>query len=191
MGLLSGYLTSTRTRKIAPYVKGAVLDLGCGRYAAVSQRCSASIDSYYGIERDPGLVEKLKEKFPDHSFFAIDLDDDSLDFDIDFDTILLVAVIEHVFNQKHLACQLVKNLKSGGRLIITTPTPLGDWIHRVGAKLGLFAKSADDHHIVIYNKRRFQVLAQCAGLRIERYSTFQFGCNQLVILSRDNPSSCS
>jgi SAM-dependent methyltransferase len=191
MGLLSNHLADTRTKKIMPYVKGAVLDLGCGRLAPVTQRCAASIESYYGVERDPDFVENLKKKFPEHSFFAMDLDDDSFDFDIDFDTILLIAVIEHVFNQKHLACQLVKKLKAGGRLIVTTPTPLGDWIHRVGSKFGLFAKSADDHHIVIYNKRRFQVLAKCAGLRIEKYKTFQFGCNQLVILTRDDSSGCS
>ena len=56
-------------------------------------------------------------------------------------------------------------------------------MHRTGARLGLFSKVAADDHIVIYNKKRFQILASDFGLSIERYERFQFGCNQLVILS--------
>ncbi len=184
MGLLSSYLTRKRTARVEPYAKGAVLDLGCGR-AAVSQNCAKAIETYYGIENNAALVTELTERYPESRFFCQNLDTDSLDFEIRFDTILLVAVIEHVFNQRHLAEQLTKNLRPGGKVVITTPTPLGDWVHRLGARIGLFAASAVGNHIVIYNRTRFGVLADACGLRIDKYKTFQFGCNQLVVLTKD------
>ena len=184
MGLLSDYLRNKRTARVEPHVKGAVLDLGCGR-AVVSRRCARAIDTYYGVENNAARVEEPKQCYPESRFFRRNLDTDVLDFEIRFDTILLVAVIEHVFNQRHLAEQLSNNLKPGGKVVITTPTPLGDWVHRLGAKIGLFAASAVDNHIVIYNRIRFGVLADACGLRIEKYKTFQFGCNQLVVLTKD------
>lgn len=72
---------------------------------------------------------------------------------------MMVAVIEHIWNQKFLLDQVVNILNPSGRLIITTPSPFGnDVVHAIGANLGLFAKSAVADHIVIYNRRRFKNL---------------------------------
>ncbi len=69
------------------------------------------------------------------------------------------------------------------RLLVTTPTPFGnDIVHRLGAAIGLFAKAAADDHIVIYNRQRFEILAKEFDLKLERYESFGFGCNQLAIL---------
>ena len=37
-------------------------------------------------------------------------------------------------------------------------------------------------HIVIYNKKRFYLMARDMNLEVEVYRTFQLGCNQLVVL---------
>ncbi|HNR33418.1 MAG TPA: methyltransferase domain-containing protein, partial [Candidatus Hydrogenedentes bacterium] len=124
----------------------------------------------------------LRRRFPDHTFLRKDLDEDLLDLGRQFDTVLLVAVIEHVFNQKHLMRQLVPLLKPEGRLVVTSPTPFGnDVVHRIGAALGLFSKDAAHDHVVIYNKRRFLLLAREFGLMLETYCRFQCGCNQLAV----------
>jgi len=183
MGLLSKFIRKVRTSKIAPYINGSVLDLGCGD-AVVLRLFSQKIKTYYGVEYDCQRIEKLKRSFPQHNFSCADLDEGSFAFSLKFDAILLLAVIEHVFNQKHLFNQILKNLKSDGVIIITTPTPLGDLVHRIGAKLGLFARSADDHHITIYNKRRFKVLADYFNLKIITYKRFALGCNQLVVMTK-------
>jgi 2-polyprenyl-3-methyl-5-hydroxy-6-metoxy-1,4-benzoquinol methylase len=184
MGLLSSYLTKQRTARVEPYAKGVVLDLGCGR-AVVLQNCAQTIDSYYGVDHGEARLDDLKKSYPESNFFCRNLNTDTLDFDMRFDTILLIAVIEHISNQTHLAEQLARNLKPGGRIVITTPTPWGDRVHRLGARIGLFAASAVDSHVVIYNRKKFETLADACSLRIEKYKTFQFGCNQLVVLTKD------
>lgn len=180
--LLSNYIRDVRMNKIRPYVRGDVLDVGCGR-ATIWEKFGDRIDTYVGVDRNSRLVEELKGKFPDADFRAMDLDEGRLGFDKKFDTILMIAIIEHVFNQKHLFREVIRHLKPGGSIVVTTPTPFGnDIIHHLGTVIGLFAKTAADDHIVIYNKKRFEIVAKEFDLRLERYESFAFGCNQLAIL---------
>lgn len=184
MGLLSNVIKRQRMRMVAPYVHGDVLDVGCGP-ALVLEACRDRVASYTGIEHTDARVAALRRRFPDHTFLRSDLDADTLAPGRQFDVILLVAVIEHVYNQKHLLQQLVPLLTPEGRLVITTPTPFGnDVVHRIGAALGLFSKDAAHDHVVIYNKRRLVLLAREFGLVVEHYRRFQCGCNQLAVLRR-------
>ena len=111
------------------------------------------------------------------------MDREPLDLDERFDVILMIAVIEHIWNQKFLFEQIIDLLAPDGKIIITTPSPFGnDVIHLLGAAMGIFAQSAVDDHIVIYNRRRFKNLAREFNLRILKYARFQFFSNQLVVL---------
>ena len=186
MSLLSKYLSKIRANKVLPYVHGSVLDLGCGD-ALPLRFIPERIDVYYGVEYDEKCVEKLTQTFPNHKFFTKDLDEDVLCFEKKFDTVLIVAVIEHLLNQKHFLKQVLKNSKPGGKIVITTPTPFGDWVHRIGSKLAIFAESADHRHIIILSKTKLKLLANYFGLKIEKYQRFEFGCNQLIVLSKSNP----
>lgn len=167
---------------VMPYIKGDVLDVGCGPTTTLRTGGEA-IRSYTGIEYHAGRIAQLEQDFPQHTFLRRDLDSDAIGIERQFDAILLVAVIEHIYNQKHLMQQLGPLLKPEGRIVITTPTPFGnDVVHRIGAMIGLFSKCAMEDHVVIYNKKRFEILARDLGLEIETYRRFQFGCNQLVVL---------
>jgi len=81
-------------------------------------------------------------------------------------------------------------LASRWKEVIARDSSSCDWnlrereLHRLGAAIGLFAKSAVDDHIVIYNRHRFTILADEVGFEVERYESFQFGCNQFVVLAR-------
>ncbi|MBN1456612.1 MAG: class I SAM-dependent methyltransferase [Sedimentisphaerales bacterium] len=185
MSLLSKHIRMVRINKTSPYVKGSVLDLGCGD-AIVLKIFGDKIERYCGVEYDQKRVERLKAENPEHEFICRDLEEDPLGLDISFDTIFLTAVIEHIFNQKHLMQEILKSLKPDGKIIITTPTLFGDMVHRIGSKVGLFASSADDHHIIIYSRKRFEVLAKAFGLKILSYQTFEFRCNQLVVFGRND-----
>jgi SAM-dependent methyltransferase len=183
MPLLSEHIRNTRLAKAGPFICGDVLDLGCGS-ALVKTRFSEQIKRYVGVDRDETRVESLAEKFPDCEFHVRDLDRDRLDLGPRFDSVLMLALIEHVFNQKHLLGEVVASLKPGGKIIITTPTVFGnDVVHRMGSALGLFAKTAADDHIAIFNRRRLDILANEFGLRIAAYSRFELGCNQLAVLN--------
>jgi 2-polyprenyl-3-methyl-5-hydroxy-6-metoxy-1,4-benzoquinol methylase len=186
LGLLSKMLHDIRSKMVKPYVKGDVLDIGCGINLSNYKMSKDEIKDFVGVEYDEKVVERLKQKFQKLSFYRRDLDIDKLEIKKKFDTILIVAVIEHIFNQKHLMSEVAKHLKPKGKIIITTPTPFGnDWVLKYGSALGLFSSQAGHgDHIVVYNKDRFRVLANELGLKIEKYKTFELRCNQLVVLSK-------
>ena len=184
MGYLSHHLAEVRLGKVGPFVRGDVLDLGCGT-AEVAKRYGDQIDCYVGVDMRQNVIDKNKSDLPGCEFHCLRLDDANLHLSRQFDAILMVALIEHIFNQKLFFEQAAKHLKPNGSILITTPTPLGnDVVHRLGAQVGLFARSAADDHIVIYNKHRFHILASEVGLRLDHYETFEFGCNQFAILRK-------
>lgn len=180
--LLSKYIQNVRLRKAGPYIRGDVLDLGCGG-AVVKDLFGERIASYVGVEQRGAALDAVRADHLDARFHARDLDSDPLKLRRKFDSILMIALVEHLFNQKHAFQEVVRHLKPQGRIVVTTPTVFGnDIVHRLGASIGLFAKSAVDDHIVIYNKKRFHILARELGLSLERYCKFEFGCNQLAVL---------
>lgn len=184
MALLTNYLIDARMSRIAPYIRGDVLDLGCGR-AEILQKYGGKLDSYCGVEYSEDSVRTLRDAHPAASFLVRNLDQDRLGLDRRFDCVLMVALIEHLFNQKHVMDEVASVLKPGGTVVLTTPTPFGnDVVHRFGATLGLFSKAAVDDHIVIYNHHRLKLLARETGLQLTNYYTFQFGCNQFATLTR-------
>ena len=183
MAILSNYLAGQRAKIVLPYIKGSILDLGCGN-ALPLQFAKEKIDIYYGVEHRQKKVDELSRKFPEHKFFARDLDVDELSFDMKFDTILVIAVIEHILNQKHFITQILRNAKPNAKIVITTPTPFGDYIHKIGSRLGLFAKSAVHRHIIIFSPERLRMLANYFNMNVEQHRKFQFGCNQLGILAK-------
>lgn len=192
MALLTPYLTRARTSRIAPYIHGDILDLGCGSsgHAAIYERYGARIRHYCGIERSEESVRKLRERYPGGQFLARDLDRDPLGLDRKFDCILMIALIEHMFNQQHVMSEVAGALKDSGIVVITTPTPFGnDVVHRLGASVGLFSQAAVDDHIVIYNHHRFRLMAKEVGLQMKSYKRFQLFCNQIAVLARDGTSS--
>lgn len=168
----------------APYIRGDVLDIGCQR-GQLYEYASDQISTYTGIDLSESALEKARQAHPDCAFHKINLDDEALDFTSVFDRIVMLAVIEHVFNLKKLGQSIAQALKPGGSVILTTPTPFGnDIIHAVGARIGLFAASAADDHIAIFNKKRLEIFAGECGLEMTAYKQFQLGCNQLAVLTK-------
>ena len=184
MTLLSGYLSKTRNERITSHVRGDVLDIGCGP-GSLKNRMAGQIANYTGIDYDPEVIEQARQAHPDARFEVVNIDREPLPFENEFDTIVMVAVIEHIFNLGILGESLARALKPGGRVVFTTPTPFGnDVVHRFGAAIGLFSKVAADDHIVIFNRKRFEIFAHECGLRVAEHRLFQLGCNQLAVLEK-------
>lgn len=191
MPLLTELLQSGRIAMVEEYVRGNVLDLGCG-HAPLLDRCAARIGSYVGVDRSRDLVDDCARRHPDHRFECLDLERDRLDLGARFDVVVMLALIEHVGNQLHLFEQVRDSLAPGGAAVLTTPTVWGnDFVHRAGAAIGWFSAEAAGDHCVIYDRRRLEHVAGRVGLRLLRHRTFQFGCNQLAVLARaDLPVPC-
>jgi len=191
MALLSDFIQKHRYAQIAPYIKGDVLELGCGFESQILKNHGSNITSYCGIERTERQIERLRQNHPGYSFFQRDLDREQIGIGREFDCVVMIALIEHLFNQKFVMDEIAGILRPGGIVVITTPTPFGnDVVHRMGASIGLFAKSAVDDHIVIFNRHRFRILANETGLKLKYHKYFQVYCNQLAILEKpkDPPS---
>jgi SAM-dependent methyltransferase len=184
MAYLSKFLANQRLARVAEFIKGDVLELGCGN-AKVLENYGLRISSYCGVERSAPRIEKLKQNYPHASFFQRDLDRNRLEINRQFDCVLMLAVIEHLFNQKFVMEEVSQALKPGGIVVITTPTTFGnDVVYPLAAAFGLTSKSAMNDHIIIYNLRRFKILANEIGLKLKYHKYFQVYCNQIAILEK-------
>jgi 2-polyprenyl-3-methyl-5-hydroxy-6-metoxy-1,4-benzoquinol methylase len=180
MPLLTTYLQRKRYAMIEPFLGGEVLDIGCG--TAVTALAMDGIERYVGIDYHPELVADLRRQFPQHAFYPCDVDHEPLPVgEHRFDTVLMVAIIEHLANPGWVLDQVADHLRTEGRLVITTPTPLGERIHRVGARLGLFHPHAAQEHKVAYDRQELEALLMEHGFAVVLYRTFELGGNQLVV----------
>ena len=180
-GLFSKYIRDKRFSAALPYIKGNILDLGCG-YAGIAARLQPE-QLYIGIDRNERLIALLNGRFPNHEFHVRDFDNQNIDLNEKFDTILMLAIVEHLQNPEKILCQIPQYLKDGGRLIITTPPPLGDRIHRIGARFGFFYQSAVEEHNIIFRRDTLEPILSKCGLQVDTYRKFLLGGNQLFVCS--------
>lgn len=177
--LLTRFLQQQRFNMVYPYLKGDVLDLGCNT-ADIIERLNPS-QFYTGIDSRPEVIEWLNENRKGYRFHMCNLDEDTLDLGRTFDTLLMLAVIEHLKNPDNILQQLSRYLNPGGHLIITTPSMHGDRIHRVGARLGLFSPEAMQQHEHIYSPPEMKKRLGRNGFTVIHYHRFLLGGNQLFI----------
>lgn len=103
-----------------PYVKGDLLELGCGEGRGV-ELLAPLATSYLALDKIDQVIHDLQKKYKDvefkQDFFPpfTDLDDDS------FDTIVSFQVIEHIKKDEDFLQEIYRVLKPGGRAILTTP----------------------------------------------------------------------
>lgn len=123
-------------------------------------------------------MKKAKNIFPTHQFSR------SLpDAREKFDTVVYLAAIEHVEDPVSFLRELAVFLNDG-QLVITTPRPSVDWVHGLGAAIGLFSKHANEEHGDLLDQARLEMVGAQAGLKLEFYSRFLFGANQVAVYSK-------
>ena len=175
-----------RNELVSRYVRGDVLDIGCGLGTMIPFLDAGQ--RYVGIEISQEFVAYLSQQFPQHRFYNCNLDEEPLEFDEEgFDTVLLVAVIEHLAHPEKVLAEVQEYLRPGGSLVITTPTLWGQRIHRLGARLGLFHLHAASEHVRAYDYAAMRDLVNRAGLELVEYRRFELGVNQLFIC---RPRAC-
>ncbi|MFV2043850.1 MAG: class I SAM-dependent methyltransferase [Anaerolineales bacterium] len=179
--LLSGFIQTQRFKAAAPHIRGDVLDIGCGNAGILAFLDSGQ--NYIGIEGHPSIFRWLKENYEGNEFHQLDLDRDVLRLDKQFDTILMLAIIEHLKMPHRVLSRLPQLLKPDGKVVITTPSPGGDMIHRIGARIGLFYMSAAQEHETIFTYQTLMERLEQNGLRIDHYRRFLLGGNQLFVCS--------
>lgn len=148
-----------------------ILDVGCN--TGYLRTILPKDIEYVGIDvhRLPGV---------DFTFYERSVNDDLKDLGT-FDTIFMLATIEHLENYSASIANLVLSLKEGGTLILTTPTQFGDSLHHWGARVGLTSQMAAEDHEKIFNLSELNQLLTSNGLEIVASHHFFWGMNQLVV----------
>ncbi|RME93625.1 MAG: methyltransferase domain-containing protein [Candidatus Hydrogenedentota bacterium] len=103
------------------------------------------------------------------------------------DNIVALAVIEHIEKEKVFEIFKMfneKNLVTGGRVWITTPTPLAKPILEFLAFFNIVDKDNIREHKHYWTKKEIYELAKKTGFKIEKYKRFQFGFNQFAIFRK-------
>jgi len=181
--LLTPHLHKKRIGMVRPYLKGDILDIGCG--SADLTKFLNENQHYCGVELNENLIKELKRKYPKYQFYCKNVDKDELDIHRKFDTITMIAVVEHLKNPENILQQCYTLLKDNGGLIITTPTPLGGKIHKIGAKLGLTSKEAVKEHHKLYSYEDMEGLLTSRGFMIYIYQNFVFGMNHMFVCKKE------
>jgi len=149
-------LQNYRFKMVKPYLAGDVLDFGGNR-------------------------EELK-KFVKGKYLAVNYDHSAMD-NIYFDTIVSLAVIEHI-NVSDVF-KIFKKFKiilnNGGKIFITTPTKMAKPVCDLMAFIGAIDKDNIAEHKHYWNKKEIYNLAEDGGFIVKKYKKFQMGFNQLAI----------
>lgn len=180
LAIFSIYLTKIREYKVRPYIKGKVLDIGCGEAKAINNK---AVTKYFGVDFDYKCI-KLTKKYPSGVFISKNLEYDEIDIPEKVDLVLMTAFIEHLNNYKNPIKQSIKNLKRGGRILLTTPTRFGNLVHSCISATGLFPKSVRKAHKNVFSKKDFIKMAKIFNLKLIKYKKFEFLCNQLIIFKK-------
>jgi len=102
-----------------------VLDVGCGTGCA-AQAMSAGAREVVAIEPDTATLDWAQENRAAENILYLNKLSGELDYRDYFDLVTNIDVIEHVRDYRGLIEDVVRMLKPGGRLLLTTPNRLRD-----------------------------------------------------------------
>jgi SAM-dependent methyltransferase len=156
----------------------AVLDVGCGYHATLLRALAPRIERGVGI--DVCVSDESKRVEP-LEFIEATVDDALHDLPKEsFDLVLLISVLEHLWEPHDVLSQLRRVLRPGGTLLVNVPTWRGKWFLEFSAfRLGTSAPFEMDDHKTYYDKRDLWPLLVRAGFRPRdiRLSYHKFGLN--------------
>ena len=184
--ILEPLLRQFRINRVLPYLKQypncRLLDIGCGWEARLLLALEPMIISGVGVDRKaPTLkTEKLQT-------FSISLNDRLPFGDCSFDLITMLAVMEHLDDDRSIISECTRLLRPGGGLLITVPSwrakPVLEFL---SYRMNLVSPSEIRDHKRYYNRRDlFNLFALFIHkFEIINHCYFQFGLNNCIFLRR-------
>ncbi len=122
----------------------SLLDIGCGD-GDLLFRLKDKYREVWGVDIAEARVARIQKKFGDKSSIHASVEDANrqLSFrDGSFDTITVIAVLEHIFDPFHLMKECHRLLRKGGALIVEVPNVA--WLHnRIRLLMGKLLVTSD------------------------------------------------
>jgi 2-polyprenyl-3-methyl-5-hydroxy-6-metoxy-1,4-benzoquinol methylase len=153
---LERFLQNYRFKVVKKYLIGDVLDFG-------------------GNE---GELKKLVKG----RYLAVNYDHSAME-NGNFDTIVALAVIEHINIDEvyNIFKKFKKALNQNGIIFLTTPTLPAKPVLELLAFLGIVDKENIREHKHYWTKKEIFALAENSGFKVKKYKKFQLGFNQLAV----------
>lgn len=173
--LLDPFLAALRRRRITPYIpKGSsLLDIGCGKGKLL-------FDIAHLLEKGVGIDQRIINSVSAGNIRLIGgRVETTLPFaDASFDTVSLLAVLEHLEHPETVLQEILRVLRPGGAVLLTVPTvhakPVLEFL---GFRLGVISREGVADHKRYYTKATLAADLRGAGFIIERTYYFELGFN--------------
>lgn len=173
-----------RSQRIIKHIPESsfVCDIGCGAKGPFLKEISSRIR--YGIGLDKKAEEYHNSKIEIKQINIsknIPLDDDK------FDSVLMIAVLEHLDYPQEILSESFRILKKGGNLILTAPTPLAKPILEIlSFKLRLIDKNEISDHKNYFWPKDIKKMLLKAKFRKENIKTrfFNVFFNSFIICQK-------
>jgi SAM-dependent methyltransferase len=181
-------ITHAIRRKLPVAGSFRLLDIGCGHYASHLISNYDRLDEGWGI--DLAIHEQIKNMPRLH--FLEGTVESSLPQTPDsyFDVVLLISVLEHLWDPVEALREIHRTLAPGGKLVINVPTWAAKPVLEFsGFRLGTSTASSIDDHKIYYAKRDLWPLLIRAGFRPSRvHLSYQFlGMTLVAIAYKSEP----
>jgi ubiquinone/menaquinone biosynthesis C-methylase UbiE len=157
-------------------------DIGCGMSGEFLRSISARIEQGYGFDRQvqAKTVGNIRLQPIADLNAGIPLLDESVDH------VSMIAFFEHLANPQLVLAEVRRILKTGGRLLISTPSskakPLLGFL---AFRLKIIAAYEIAEHKRYYQAASLRHCLEEAGFTVIFYKTFQFGLNQIVVAQKN------
>ena len=140
-----------------------ILDVGCA-FGFLLKELSSVFSHLYGFDISKFATEKARKVVPEASLRTLSLEDPLPYAEEKFDCITAVDVLEHTKDFEKNFEKIVRHLKKGGHLIISTP--LDEWPRKY---FGFMDK--DETHISVLKEKELKDIIRRNKLKIidERY----------------------
>lgn len=173
-----------RWRQVKRYLKGEnliLLDVGSGPKGEVGRYFDKRLKQYIAI--DPLLKTKSKRKkwllIRQKIGKKIELPAGSVD------AVVALAFLEHVDFPGEILREMVRTLKSGGRLILTTPTPRArKLLEFLAFDLGWLSQREIREHKNYFDRKDLVGMLSGLKLRSIKHCYFEFGLNNLLVVEK-------
>ncbi len=173
-----------RHRKVSKYIPkdSIVCDIGCGSDAVFLKKISCFIKQGIGLDKEVNNFKDANIELKQINVFKeIPLGDEATD------VVAMIAVIEHLDEPQKILNEAFRILKQGGKLVLTTPTPLSKPILEfLSFKLGLIDKNEIGSHKNYFWTKDIKKMLLLSGFKKGGIKNYFFECylNNLVIAQK-------